>query len=385
MKKLRILLFGATCISLGGMESPHLSIVGQRTGNLDTSCTTTADLIHNGESVASIVYHLRGNESAGDLLCAMGPIAYQNETFLARITGLAIKSAENSSCSLLAFAIKDLKELHEKQNKDNVKNHTLYIDALVHPESYERIVYEFFGFKKVGNYTQTRPAQHVYLLDPSADGQMDFSSTYVPPISSVSIEEKFEQKPPKSDEPSEYFEELRKKALAQYGPEIERILQRQEEIQRAELTAHIVSPNTIPEVVDPTYIDLPKLLDEQGQRTRGPAQKKSTPAHLPVIDPSELPTPIPAAAAPVIAAFPHLIRTVPGSKTRKAPETSSSDDDFLPTSAHVLSQRELRKAALAKLAAHRGEKVRLPRAELLAIQHKTGLTPIKPVKKKRDK
>lgn len=151
------------------MEAPSqpllLTIVGQRTGTINTSCTTTADLMRDGASLAHIAYSLEGASRIRPLICAMGPIAYQNNLFLGRITHLALTAKESASFSLLAFAIQNLKELHTQQYTTGIKNPNLFIDALVNPGSYEQYAYEAFGFKKVGNWYASGNEQHVYLLD----------------------------------------------------------------------------------------------------------------------------------------------------------------------------------------------------------------------------
>ncbi|GMU18871.1 MAG: hypothetical protein AMXMBFR12_00630 [Candidatus Babeliales bacterium] len=250
MNRIFLLVLVALHIPSKGMETPKLTIMGQRTGNIDTRCQTTADLMRGALPLAHIAYTLNGAKGIRPLICAVGPIAYQNEIFLARITELVITKPETSSWALLAFAVKNLKELHEKQNKTDIKNHTLYIDAIINPGSYEQSAFETFGFKKVGNYFATGKEQHIYLLGSDEhEGVNSRWQNFLLPFASIILEEK----------------------------------QHQEE-------------------------DLQTLLDEQGKRTRSdkPSKQKSTPSHFPIIDPSQLPTPIPAAADPVYSAYPRL-------------------------------------------------------------------------------
>lgn len=275
---LTLIFYASSILSMEGPPSTPINIFAQRTGKIDTFCTTQATLVQNKTSLAQIAYTLRGKIGERELICAMGPIAYQNEVFLGRITSMSITETHDASLALLAFAIKDLKELHEKQDKTGIENHTLFIDAIVNPGSYESTIFDFFGFKKVSNLSE----QDIYLLDPSSVGQerTNLCQQFLRSVFMISLEDK-------SDQNKEIL------------PEIDA---------RNEAAAKNTSGN------------LQKLLEEQGKLTRGDRPKKPTPSHLPMsrIDPSQLPTPIPAAAAPVKAAFPRLIRRVSEPKIRKS-------------------------------------------------------------------
>lgn len=229
---LTLIFYASSILSMEVPPSTPINIIAKRTGKIDTACITHATLVQNKTCLAEIAYTLRGQIGQRELICAMGPIAYQNEVFLGRITSMKIKEAHRSSLALLAFAIKDLKELHEKQDKTGIQNQTLFIDAVVNPGSYESTVFEFFGFKKVSNLSE----QDIYLLDPSSVGQ-----------------------------------------------------------ERTNLCQQFLRS-----------VFMIALEDESDQN------KEILP---------ETPTPIPAAAAPVKAAFPRTIRRAPESKIRKSTRT----------------------------------------------------------------
>lgn len=333
MKQLYIALLGISFMQMTkGMEAPKLpalTIVGERTGSIDTSCQTTADLLRNGASLAHIVYTLGGAKRMRPAICTTGPIAYQNNTFLACIQSLTITAPVSSSWTLLAFAIKNLQELHEKQDKTNIKNHTLYIDAIVNPESYESTIFEFFGFKKVGNFFAAGKEQHLYLLDENQELITSRYQPYIPASLSVTITEN----PVLKLEPTEeekywqkFFDSKNKETEAFYNQ----------------------TPST----------DIQK------------------------INPSELQTPIPAVAAPMVtAAYPRLIRSAP---TEPSSESSSDEMHAVKTS-DTLTPRNAKLSALAKLRTKSGKPQKLSRTELEAMQSKTGLFPIRGISKKKDR
>jgi hypothetical protein len=330
------------------METPPpipIHINALRTGNINSSCTTHATLVQDKRCLAQIEYELRGLQGIRQLHWANGPMAYQNDTFLARITQMKLDPTHNCCLALLTFAIKDLKELHEKQDKTGIQNHTLHIDAMVSPGSPESKAFEFFGFKKVSDWFANGFEQNIYLLDPLSVGQERTSlcQNYLTSVSSVTIEVKSDQEQSSSTEE----ENLYKKQLAEIDARNEAAIKN-------------------------TSSNIQQLLDEQGKRTRGTRLKKSHPSHLPTskpgFDPLKLGIPIPAAAAaPVHAAFPRLIPRV--------------SEPATPT----ICQEELRKNALGKLRARKGGKAKLPRRELEAMIKKPGYSPITGISKKKDR
>lgn len=188
---LTIIFYINSIVSMEAPPSTPITIIAKRTGNIDTSCTTQATLVQDKTCLAEIAYTLQGHIGQRQLLCAMGPIAYQNEVFLARITSMNIKEAHRSSLALLSFAIKDLKELHEKQDKSDIQNKTLYIDAVVTPGSYESSIFEFFGFKKVSNLAE----QDILLLDPSSVVQerTKLCQEFLKSVSLIALKDKSDQ------------------------------------------------------------------------------------------------------------------------------------------------------------------------------------------------
>lgn len=269
---LLFVFYAGTILSMETPSSTPIHIIANRTGTIDTSCITHATLVQDKTCLAETSYTLQGHKGIRPLICATGPIAYQNDTFLGRITRMNI--TQHSSClALLAFAIKDLKELHEKQNKTGIQNHTLYIDAIVNPESYESTIFDFFGFKKVGNFFAAGKEQHLYLLDENQELINSRCQPYIPASLSVTITEN----PVLKLEPTEeekywqkFFDDKNKETEAFYNQ----------------------TPST----------DIQK------------------------INPSELSTPIPPAAATVKTAFPRLIRTVSGPQPeiRKSPRVKKT-------------------------------------------------------------
>lgn len=189
------------------METPPptpIHINALRTGNINSSCTTHATLVQDKRCLAQIEYELRGREGIRQLHWANGPMAYQNDTFLARITQMKLDPTHNCCLALLTFAIKDLKELHEKQDKTGIQNHTLHIDAMVSPGSPESTAFEFFGFKKVSDWYANGFEQHIYLLDPLSVGQERTSlcQNYLTSVSSITIENKLDHPKEISSKPS---------------------------------------------------------------------------------------------------------------------------------------------------------------------------------------
>lgn len=388
MKLLRIRLIVFVYVNaILSMEAPPsaprpvLNIIAHRTGTIDTSCITQATLVQNEKSLAEITYTLRGQIGQRELNCAVGPIAYLNEVFLGRITNMKLIEASSSSLGLLAFAIKDLKELHEKQDKVGIENHALFIDALVTPGSYESNIFEFFGFKKVADWAE----QHVYLLDSTSIGQerTKLCQSFLSSIFMIALEDKSDQKEEiAAIEPKELIE-LREAAITQSSEYIKILLQQGEEF--AKLSGEIESIRPTPAAA-PSSIssDLQQLLQEQGKRTRGDAPKKTNPPHIKAlnlqgINPADLPTPIPAAATavPVYAAFPRLIRKVPAESSE-----SSSEEMHVADTNYALPQREAKLIAIEKLRAQPGKPQKLSRTQLEAMQYKSRLQPIHGISKK---
>lgn len=293
MKQLYIVLLAIGFTpTIKGMDTPQsaLSIVGQRTGDIDKSCTTTADLMRDRTSLGRIVYTLEGIKQHRPAICYGGWMAYQNNPFLARIKSLTMTDPESSSSiALVAFTIKNLKELHEKQNKKDINNHALYIDAIVNPKNSEFFIYEALGFKKVGSL-QKISEQHIYFLDPRAEILPVVSSIcqrLLTTITSVSIEEKPEQQLVESSDE----ENPHKKLLAEI------------DARNAEASR--------------------KLLDDKSAQSRAAQprdSKRLAPPGVAVTPSSALPTPIPAAVA--TSTFPRAIRTAGVTpKIRKSPRT----------------------------------------------------------------
>lgn len=276
------------------------SIAGQRTGNIDQSYKTTAQLLENGTPKAKIGYTLQGEQAPTQASIYLGPAPHINKCFLARITNLEYLTPEDNPLylsALLTFAVNNLKELHSKQKKENHPDKKLYIDTVVPPQDTVLTdIYESFKFKKV----DSGAIGDIYLLEPS---DKILKKTLLP-SSVIKIEEKsVEEFTTSSEEENNPYKKL-----------------------LAEITArnHAAAiPSLEPELVATEQIQ--KLLDEQGMRTHSVTPKRLAPEGIAVTPSSDLPAPIPAAATAAHAAFPRLIRTAPTlePKIRKSPRIAT--------------------------------------------------------------
>lgn len=197
------------------MEAPresqlqNFSVSGKRSGSVDDSCGTDAQLMNNKIPLANFIYGLQScrGHSVGRL-CYQGPNT-NNEQITKCFVGSIVSDFEyNDSANdalslqvLLAFAINNLKELHSKQQSCRGKNKELYINAFLRPQDPIRNICQSFGLRKVDNLRMwysslgiydpkgIEDCYDVYLLDPSTQQQAaDVCKRFLLPASAITIE-----------------------------------------------------------------------------------------------------------------------------------------------------------------------------------------------------